>query len=163
MSELASYLNITKPSLYNYFRSKDDIITECVHLAFVYSSAALNEAEALDGTGYDRVHLFIKKYALVSMQKYGACINRIDDRDLRDDVRQEIRRVNRSIDQRVRAMIHGGTLDGSIVACDVRLTTFAIMGAIQWISRWYRTDGPISPDDITKEYTERLTASLRSN
>jgi len=160
MSEIAQHLNITKPALYNYFHSKDSILSACIQLADRQTSQALANAEALDARGFDKVRAFITEYVSVSTTAYGACLNRIDDRDLEDAVREQLRSVNRIIDHRVRALIAAGVADGSIVECDVRLTTFAIMGAIQWISRWYRHDGPLSPEEIAAEYSKRLMASL---
>lgn len=160
MTELAESLNLTKPALYNYFRSKDEILVACVHLANEYTSAALAEVEALEGTGFERMRAFVERYVGVCILEYGACMNRIDDRDLPDPVRDEIRRIDRVIDQRVRALIERGVEDESIVKCDVRLTTFAIMGSMQWISRWYRPDGSLGAEEIAAEFTKRLMASL---
>ena len=38
------------------------------------------------------------------------------------------------------AILRVGIADGSIAACDVRMTGNAIMGSLNWIPKWYHGD-----------------------
>jgi AcrR family transcriptional regulator len=163
MQELAERLNITKPALYNYFTSKDDVLKHCILLNNEKTEAAFAAAEALPGNGLDRLRVFLKHYVGVSTSESGACVNRIDDREMQKDLRQEFVSIKRAIDSRVRMLIEAGIKDGSIVPCDVRITTFAMMGAIQWISRWYRRDGPLTREEIGEEFAIRLTSGVAAS
>jgi AcrR family transcriptional regulator len=160
MQELAERLHITKPALYNYFPSKEDILRHCILLNDEMTSEAFAAAEGLPGSGLERLRLFLELYAAVSTSERGAFVNRIDDRELPEDLLKTFRSIKRVIDDRVRRMVLQGVEDGSVAPCDVRLTTFALMGAIQSISRWYRPDGPLSGQEIAAEFTERLVAGL---
>jgi AcrR family transcriptional regulator len=160
MQELAERLNITKPALYNYFHSKEDVLRKCILINNESTAAAFVTAEAYRGKGIDRLRLFIRLYVAVSTSAAGACANRIDDRELPEEFRAEWRAIKRTIDLRARALVSSGIKDGSIVACDVRMATFVFMGAIQWISRWYRRDGSMSSDGIAREYAIRLSSGL---
>jgi AcrR family transcriptional regulator len=160
MQELAERLNITKPALYNYFASKEDILRHCILLNDEMTSAAFVAAEAHPGRGIDRLRVFLERYVAVSTSERGAFVNRIDDREIQEEVRAEFRAIKRVIDRRARALVEAGVADGSIAPCDVRLATFAFMGAIQWVSRWYRPDGPQTSDEIAREYSIRLISGL---
>jgi AcrR family transcriptional regulator len=160
MQELAERLNITKPALYHYFASKEDILRHCIMLNDEVTTAAFEAADAHPGSGLDRLRVFLEHYAAVSTSERGAFVNRIDDRELQDPIRAEFRNIKRVIDGRVRALVAAGVEDGSIAPCDVRLTTFALMGAIQSISRWYRPEGPETSEKIAREFTDRLTFGL---
>lgn len=160
MRELAERLNITKPALYNYFSSKEEILKQCIDLNHEMTNEAFATAEAHPGNGMDRLRVFLERYVAVSTLERGAFVNRIDDRELQDDVRDHFRAIKRGIDRRVRDLVEAGIADGSIAPCDVRLTTFMFMGAIQWISQWYRPDGPQTSDEIAREYAERLVNGL---
>jgi hypothetical protein len=85
---------------------------------------------------------------------------RLEDRELPDDLRKQVRQYKRGIDMRVRAMIAKGIKDGSIVVCDIRLTTFAILGALNWIGQWFRSDGANDANQIGREFALRLTSGL---
>lgn len=160
MQELGDRLNITKAALYNYFLSKEDVLRQCILVNNERTTAAFVAAEAHPGKGIDRLRLFLQLYVAVSTSDTGACANRIDDRELPDELRAEFVAVKRAIDLRARALVEAGVKDGSIVPCDVRMATFAFMGAIQWISRWYRPDGPLSSEEIAREYSIRLISGL---
>ena len=42
--------------------------------------------------------------------------------------------------------------DGSIRSCDPRMVTFALFGAFNWITFWYRENGPLNADTIADYY-----------
>jgi AcrR family transcriptional regulator len=161
MQDLAERLNITKPALYAYFKSKEDLLRHCILLNNEKSALAFEAVDAHPGRGIDKLKLFIELHVAMSTSEAGACVNRVDDRDLSDELRAEFGRIKRDIDHRVRALVAAGVEDGSIVPCDIRLTTFALMGAVQWISRWYRPDGPQSSEEIAREFSLRLMSGLR--
>lgn len=162
MQELGDRLNVTKPALYNYFLSKEDILRQCILINNEITTAAFVAAEAYRGEGIDRLRIFLERYVAVSTSDTGACVNRIDDRELPDELRTEFIAIKRAIDLRARALVVAGIKDGSIVPCDVRMATFVFMGAVQWISRWYRPDGPLTSEEIAREYSVRLVSGLAS-
>jgi TetR/AcrR family transcriptional regulator len=44
---------------------------------------------------------------------------------------------------------------------DVKLAGFAMLGAINWISKWYSPEGPWSSADLAERFTDFLLAALR--
>jgi AcrR family transcriptional regulator len=160
MQELAERLNITKPALYNYFENKEDVLKHCILLNNERTKAAFEAAEAHAGTGIERLRIFMRLYVAVSTSEAGACVNRIDDRELQEELRSEFGAIKRVIDRRARKLVDEGIADGSIVPCDSRMATFVFMSAIQSISRWYRPDGAMTSEEISEAYAERLIAGL---
>src|ERR1700754_618110 len=45
MEDIASALGVSKPTLYRYFKSKDDVLFECHRLAMHYAELALQKAK----------------------------------------------------------------------------------------------------------------------
>src|SRR6201986_4951899 len=64
LNEVAERLNITKPALYNYFRSKDEILFECWALGQERVEDCIAEIDANDGTGLTKLRKLIHGYAL---------------------------------------------------------------------------------------------------
>lgn len=163
MKELAEHLNITKPALYNYFDSKSAILTECFRLGKAVVEADLLERESYGGSGLEKLRHFVRRYTCLGTTDYGACMFRLDDRELPDAERREVRGHKRTIDAKVRALIREGIADGSVLPmCDVRLTAFAILGALNWIAQWYRPDGEHTPEEIGDEFAARLVDGIAS-
>jgi len=160
LNEVAARLNITKPALYNYFSGKEDILVECYRLGQQMYEKSIAAIEKADGDGLTKLRALIRAYAQVITQDFGMCLVRLDDRELSDEARTEVRSAKRRIDAAFRAEIVRGARDGSIRPCDPKLATFAITGALNGIGAWYRPDGDRTADEIAEEFATRLTDGL---
>ncbi len=160
LSEVATRLNITKPALYNYFAGKEDILAECYRLGRNMYEASIAAIEQGDGDGLDKLRALIRAYAQVITQDFGMCLVRLDDRELAPKTRAEVRRAKRRIDAAFRTQIARGIEDGSIKACDPKLTTFIMTGALNGIGAWFRADGDRTAEAIADEFAERLTEGI---
>jgi hypothetical protein len=88
------------------------------------------------------------------------CFARLDDRELGEDARAEVRRSKRRYDTAFRVQIAAGIDDGSIRTCNPKLAAFAIIGALNGIADWYRLEGELSVEAIAEEFALRLTDGL---
>ena len=73
---------------------------------------------------------------------------RIEDQDLSPATSEKIKAMKSKIDQSLRRLIRAGVADGSIRSCDVKMTAFALTGALDWIAHWHRADDSLLPDEI---------------
>ena len=62
----------------------------------------------------------------------------------------------------MRQRARGGHPAGAFAARRPKLLSFAILGAVNWIPRWYSPDGPASSQDIADRFADYLIAGLRS-
>jgi AcrR family transcriptional regulator len=160
LSEIATRLNITKPALYNYFRSKEEILVECFKHGQDLYKANISAVENGDGDGLSKLRGLIRAYVHIIASDFGVCVTRLDDRELSREARAEVRSAKRRIDTAFREQISAGIADGSIKACDPKLTTFLITGALNGIGAWYRPDGALPAQTIAEEFVVRLTEGL---
>ena len=54
-----------------------------------------------------------------------------------------------------------GIEDGSIAPCDVRMTGNAIMGALNWVPKWFHGDAAVATK-VVAEFPQILSAGLAS-
>jgi AcrR family transcriptional regulator len=160
LSEVAARLNITKPALYNYFHSKEEILVACFSQGQDLYEAKFSAVENDVGDGLRKLRELIRAYVLVIASDFGVCVTRLDDRELSEQARAVVRGAKRRIDTAFRRQIRAGIADGSIKACDPKLTTFLITGALNGIGAWYRPTGSLSAETIAKEFAVRLTEPL---
>jgi AcrR family transcriptional regulator len=160
LNDVAERLHITKPALYHYFHNKEEILLECYRLGTGLIGDILNEIAAQGGTGLQKVEAFIYSYSNVMTINFGRCVMRLDDGDLSNEALAEVRSYKRKIDRRLRSFIQEGIEDGSIAPCDVKIATFAIAGAVNWICKWYEPSGALSPEEIATQFARTLTQGL---
>ena len=161
MSVLAKRLDITKPSLYYYFRNKEEILVECYRAGIAEIESHLQPATVKTGTALVRLRLFVHGYATAVLTHYfGRCVAMIDDSELSVEARRGVRDLKRRVDNSIRRLVQAGIQDGSIYPCDPKLASFAISGAINWAGTWYKPAGELSPEDIAHAFTAMLTRGL---
>lgn len=160
LNEVAERLNITKPALYNYFRSKDEILFECWLLGQERVDEIIADIDSAGGNGLVRLRKLVRAYAEVMATDFGASLVRFDPRDLNARNSKIVRAAKKDIDRTLRTYISEGIADGSIKPCDVKLSAFAIAGSLNWIGHWYRRDGKLSAEAVADEFSIRLTEGL---
>jgi AcrR family transcriptional regulator len=160
LGEVAAQLNITKPALYNYFRSKEEILVTCFRLGQDLYDTSIAAITHHNGDGLHKLRELVRAYVRVITTDFGMCVTRLDDRELGDVARTEIRRGKRRYNMAFRTQIACGIRDGSIMPCDTKLAAFALTGALNGIGDWYKRDGAFSVETIAEEFSLRLTDGL---
>lgn len=160
LNQLAERLGITKPSLYNYFRSKEDILAECYRVAEDAVQSRLRTLDGTTGRGSDRLRELIRAYAYGAMDEFARCLIRLDERELSSAGQGRIRDAKRRLDRLFRATIEAGIADQSLRACDPRLAAYVIAGSLNWIGHWYEADGLVERTVIAETFADQLTAGL---
>ena len=160
LARIAERLNITKTALYNYFSSKEEILHELFRLGDEQYERRFEHIERAGGDGLHALRAMIRAYASIITTDFGMCFARLDDRELGEQPRSEVRRCKRRYDLAFRKQIERGIADGSVKPCDAKLAAFAIGGALNGIPGWYNAQGDLSADAIADEFALRLTEGL---
>ena len=61
----------------------------------------------------------------------------------------------------LRDLIEKGIKDGEFRAVDPKLAVFGILGAINWIARWYRPEGALHAAELGDRFADYLIGGLR--
>lgn len=159
LDDIARALRITKPTLYNYFASKEEILFASVRLGCDMIERAAAVANG-PGGGRERLRRLMLAYAEVMTMDFGRCVILIDEHELSPESRAEFRSLKRAIDSRLRDLVEDGMRDGSIAPGDVKLTSFTIAGALNWIGHWYEPEGEASAAEVAAAVVDRLVGGL---
>jgi AcrR family transcriptional regulator len=162
MDDVAKTLGISKPTLYQYFLRKEDILYECHDLSMRHAEACLLIAGQAEGTGLDKLLIFFRGYiaGLLGDLRSSPVLTNVDS--LSPERRALVVERRAQISAAARAFITTGIEDGSVVACSPALGALFTLGAVNWIPLWYREDGANSPDEIVEAFVGFLRASLTS-
>ena len=61
----------------------------------------------------------------------------------------------------MRAIIQQGMDEGLFAKGDPKMIEFAIMGAVNWISKWFDPAGPMTSHQIGEAFADYLVGQLR--
>jgi AcrR family transcriptional regulator len=161
LDDLAASLEVTKPTLYLYVPNKEAILFECFRAGIAPILATLDECERAGGPARERLFAFIRGYAGAIVGDFGWCMLRAEDQHLGAAMGRRIKLLKAGIDRRMRALIDAGVADGSIRACDTRMTAFALAGALNWMGHWYREDASLKPLEIADRFIDVFNRGLK--
>lgn len=156
LDDIAERLNVSKPTVYYYVESKDQILLECVKIALDLMQAGIDEVRAAGGSAIDQLEACMRIYSSVVTQDFGMCVIRIGEDPLPDPLKKELRRLKAGIDGQFRRLIAEGVAEGSLAPCDPKMAAFMLAGALSWIGRWYRPDGDLTPTQIADQGIQLL-------
>lgn len=160
LDDIASFLNVTKPTIYYYVANKEQLIVECFRIGIGRITDAIGELGRGGGSARERLAALARRYAEVMASDFGWCMVRVEDHDLSPAVARRLKAMKSEIDQGLRRLIHEGIEDGSIRECDVKMTAFALAGALNGIGHWYRAGEPLSPGDIAARFMDVFESGL---
>jgi len=150
LDEVAERLHVTKPTVYRYVKNKEEILFECVRLGIETLHAAVESVGSSGGTALEKLMAAIRQYAAIVTMDFGMCLIRVGEDPLPPESRRKLRRLKRLIDHEFRGLVAQGIAEGSIAPCDPKMAAFVIGGALSWIGRWYRADGPLGSEEIAE-------------
>jgi AcrR family transcriptional regulator len=160
LDDVAESLNVSKPTLYYYAKSKNDILFDCVRIGLERLSAATDEAQVSAGTGRDRLVALWTEYVRIVTEDFGRCLILIGEDPLPAQARRELRALKSQVDRRFRSFVEAGMADGSLRRCDARLAAFVSAGALSWIARWFDPKGEMSVDEVAQASIDMLLRGL---
>ena len=161
LDDVAGALNVTKAALYYYFENKQELLYECHRLAMDIGDRAYEQGTRAAGSGLDKLRGFILSYVEALTNELGASAVLQEIRAMRPADQTLILKRRRDFDHRLRSLVEEGVRDGSIRACDPKLTVFWIMGAINGLPRWFDPDGPMSGRAIAEVFIDLLLSGIQ--
>lgn len=160
LDEVAERLNVTKPTLYYYVKSKDEILFQCVRIGLQMIRDAIAEASESSGTAIDKLAAAMRRYAEAVTMDFGKCVICVGEEPLPPDHRRTLRRLKADIDHEFRHLIEQAVAEGTLAQVDPKLAAFTLAGALSWIGRWYRPDGELSSEQVAEQCIALLMYGL---
>jgi TetR/AcrR family transcriptional regulator len=162
LDDIAKSLNVTKPALYHYIKSKQELLYECHSLAMDIGDQALEHAIATGENGLEKLEMFISNYinAFASELAASAVLHELNA--IPPEERKRIIGRRRQFDLRLRNVIQIGIDDKTIMPCDAKLAVFWFMGAINGIPRWFSAEGEFSGAQIAEAFVKFLVQGIQA-
>lgn len=157
LADIAEELHIAKPTIYHYFKNKDEILFEC-HRIGIEQITGKPLPEGVNGAA--QLREFIARYVRMVVSDFGTCLVLTGTTALEPQNQAVVRKGRKEIDNMLREIIARGSADGSLILCDPKTTASFIFGQMNWIPYWYHSDGEISVEELAAREVEFVMRSL---
>ena len=159
LKDVATILGLTDAALYYYVKNKEELVYLCYLRAGDVGREALDRAQASGENGLDVVRKYLRYHLEVMTGDRGPIAIMSEIPSLKPAHREEILEISRRHSARFERIIEQGIEDGSIAPCDVRMTGNAIMGALNWVPKWFHGDAAVAAQ-VVAEFPSILSAGL---
>jgi TetR/AcrR family transcriptional regulator len=160
MDDIAERLGVTKAAMYRYVSNKHELLFASFNLAMDASFASLDRADAQGKTGLEKLRIAMSGYLADLIGVLGHPVVLLEENALLPAQSRAIIRRRDEAEKRYRGLIEEGIRDGSVTPCNPKLAVFALMGAMNWVPKWYRPDGEWTAEEIVDSLVELVTRGV---
>jgi AcrR family transcriptional regulator len=150
LKDVSRQLGLTDAALYYYVRNKEELVYQCYLRAAELGRDAMDRARAAGGSGFEQAFLYVRYHVEIIVGDAGPVAIMSEIPSLKAEHRNDILSVSRRHSLGFEAILSAGIRDGSIAPCDVRMTGNAVMGAINWIPKWFHGDATVARQVVEK-------------
>jgi AcrR family transcriptional regulator len=160
LKDVARQLGLTDAALYYYVKNKEELVYQCYLRAAELGRAAMECARETGGDGFTQAASYIRYHVATIVGDAGPVAIMSEIPSLKTAHRNDILAISRRHSLAFEEILSNGIKDGSIAPCDVRMTGNAIMGAINWIPKWFHGDAATAKQVVDK-FPDILTRGLQ--
>jgi len=160
VDRIARALRMTKGSLYYYFRDKQEILYFCHDYSVDLLLRLLREVEGAGGTPEARLRRLIEGFVHMILDELHGTALTMDVQALSPRLLRKVVAKRDRFDRGIPRLVREGMRSGAFAPGDPKLVSFAILGAVNWITRWYDPKGPARSGDIAEAFAGFLLRGL---
>ena len=163
MNEIAAGVGLSKPTLYHYFRNKEELLVriysevldESLRMALATVAAAATPLDGLRDLLVSRV-----VYTCENRELLKICFEEEDE--LRPDLAEELLVRRRAFEEVALGALERHLAEHPQVQQAMSPTVFVNMclGAVNWTYKWYRPTGPRTPSELGRSIADALLAVI---
>ena len=160
VDEIASALSMTKGNLYYYFKNKEDILYACHDYSLNLILGVMDEIRREDIRPDEKLRRLIVAFVHLIIDELHSTALTLDLQALSPSLLRKVVARRDRFDRGLRALIQEGIDERLFAPADTKLVAFAIMGAVNWIPKWFNPEGPASSEKVGRTFADFLVAGL---
>jgi AcrR family transcriptional regulator len=160
VDEIASALDMTKGNLYYYFQNKEEILFACHDYSLDELLLLMDQVRDEPTRPDDKLRRLILAFIHMMLDELQGTALTLDLQALSPALMKRIIAKRDRFDRGLREIIQQGMDEGLFWHGDPKMIGFAIMGAVNWITKWFDPAGPMSSEDIGQRFADYLVGGL---
>jgi AcrR family transcriptional regulator len=158
MREIAAAADLSPANLYYYFESRDELLFFCQDASLDRLLEAVREPG--EKRASEQMRRVIEAHLACTLDELDAAAAHLEIDALPQKLRAAIVEKRDRYERALRRIVQRGQRSGEFAAGDAGLITRAILGSLNWASRWYRPDGPKTVADVSTTFSDYLVRGL---
>lgn len=163
LKDIATGVNLQKQSLYHYFASKEDLFYQILEAAILKAIKSPREANRLSINPIAKLRRIIISYT--SLFYTDEALMKVFAQEKWDMIDSKLRihiiDLQREYDNIVQDVLRQGIREKMIKAdIDIKIVSFAIIGMIYHMGRWYSSSGRLPIGNIADEWVKLILKGL---
>lgn len=160
VDEIASALKMTKGNLYYYFENKEEILYACHEYSLDKLLALMQDVQAEPISPEAKLRKLVLAFVHTILDDLHGTALTLDPEALSPPLLKRVIAKRDQFDQGIRAIIQEGMDQGSFRPGDPKMLEFAMMGAVNWIAKWFDPAGEQTSDTIGDAFADYLVGGL---
>jgi TetR/AcrR family transcriptional regulator len=163
MIQIADAVGMTKSNLYNYFKTKEDILFFCHQYGM---ARLLKTFDRIDRKPYPpevKLRRLIAEFIHLMVDELDGEILALEAKELTGARLRRVIAMRDKLDRCMRRTIANGVKSGSFRQMDPKLVAFTIWGAMNWIPRWFKPSGPAGSVEISDAMVDCFLDGMRNH
>jgi len=153
-------LGLRKTALYHYFPDKEALLYACHLESLAELERLVPEARARFQRASEQLAYVIREHVRVMTDTLQGSPLAFEVTALLPAHQREIIAGRDAYERALREIIERGIRAGELRATNPKIAVFAILGAINWIARWYRPEGLFHARELGDQFAEHLLGGL---
>lgn len=162
LDDLAEAIGFTKPAIYYYFDSKEDILFAIVEEIVDRAIERMQRIAEGGGSPTELLHALLVENTLVILENLDANTVLYNERGLLSEEREQaLRRRERDYSQILLRLYEEGVAAGEFVDVDPALATNTLFGGSIWTHRWFTPGGRLPAAEVARHIADLLVEGVR--
>ena len=151
---------MTKGNLYYYFRNKEEILFACHDYSLDVLLGLMAEVEADASRPDEKLRRLILAFIHMMLDELQGTALTLDLQALSPPLLKRIIAKRDRFDRGMRDIVQQGIDQGLFRPGDPKMIGFAMMGAVNWITKWFDPEGPMTSEEIGQRFADYLVGGL---
>jgi AcrR family transcriptional regulator len=160
MRDIAAHLGIAVGKLYNWFRSKQDLLAFCQRDCLQLLLRMVRHVEAAPLDAAAKLWLVVIGHLRCLNEATPGSLAHLEVESLAEEDLGAIVRLRRRYERAIRGLVTAGEESGQFRDVDPRVAAWAILGAVNWSVKWWRPSGAMPLDQLSQSFADHLVLGL---
>ena len=157
LQDLTSSFGVSRPSIYYYYKSKMEILSELHSKGFTEANISFDEILATDIPTQEKFRKILEVHTITLANDTE--LHKIffqDEMEMPIKLRKEIRKRRKDYTNKIIDVYKKGVSEGIFKDIDPKMAVYLLLGACNWLTMWYSPKKDTGPEEVVQSLMEIL-------